>query len=204
MAGRVAAMVAIRAVSFALGGRSLIARLLPAWGFLWLALPLPLGLDLRLIAKLQSLTSHGSSACLDELGVLHLLEGNVLVLPGRQLFVEEACSGVYSLIAVLACTLYLTLWYQRTPIRAAILILTAMGWVVLGNVARVTAVALLLTSWGIDASQGWRHDGLGMIVFAGILAPLPAPIAPAHWFPRSTAVLASGVPPGRDGEINVG
>ena len=44
---------------------------------------------------------------------------------------------------------------QRGTIAAAV-------WDFAGNVARVLAVVVLFTTWGIDASLGWAHEALGL------------------------------------------
>src|SRR5436853_413288 len=84
--------------------------LAPAWFFLWLLIPPPLNLDQRLVTRLQTFTARQSSRLLDQLGVLHVMQGNVVVIPHKHLLVEEACSGINSLFSMLACTLFFVLW----------------------------------------------------------------------------------------------
>ena len=67
---------------------------LPAWLLLLLVVPPPLKIDYRLITWLQSFTSDSSSLVLEALGVNHMMQGNLLELPGRLLMVEQACSGI--------------------------------------------------------------------------------------------------------------
>src|SRR5205823_3954299 len=111
------------------GGRALVLALLPVWLFLWLAVPLPLGLDQNLITSLQPLTARGSSVLLDQLGVFHVRAGNVIEVPGKRLMVEDACSGIHSLFAVLACTSFFALWSGRPGPWALVLIGLSLGWV---------------------------------------------------------------------------
>lgn len=60
-----AALASLFAFGHSMGGRSLMRRLWPAWGFLWLAVPLPLGLDVRLIQSLQRLATVWASGVID-------------------------------------------------------------------------------------------------------------------------------------------
>ena len=138
--GTVAAMVAALAVAYSIGGGRMLRRLLPAWGLLWLAIPPPTGLDYELVTLLQTAATRWSSRVLDVLGVFHLREGHVIRLPDRRLLIEEACSGIHSLFAVLAAALFLAIWGRRSPLRGLALVAIAIAWVFLGNVLRIVVV----------------------------------------------------------------
>jgi exosortase len=163
--GAVAGLMALAALTYAVGGATLCRRLAPAWLLLWLAVPPPLELDRDLILWLQSETTRWSSAVLDLLGVFHLTAGHVVEIDGRRLLVDQACSGVNSLFSVLACTLFLIFLARRPPLRAALLLAAAVGWVLLVNVARVAGVGVILARWNVDLSTGWRHDAFGLLLF---------------------------------------
>jgi exosortase len=166
MLAGVAALLLLGAVIVAIGGAALFRTLLPAWAYLWIIVPLPIGLDRRLVVALQSWTSQWSSNVLDTLGVMHLLDGNVVEISGRRLLVEEACSGISSLFSVLACTLFLILWLRRPWPRALLLITAAIGWVLAANVLRVVAIAYAYDRWAIDLAAGLKHEVLGFACFA--------------------------------------
>jgi exosortase len=163
--GTVAALLATLSVADSLGGDRLLRALLPAWGLLWLAVPPPLGLDNALVTLLQAAATRWSCRMLDLLGVFHLREGNVIRLADRRLLIEEACSGIHSLFAVLAATIFLALWTRRSLGRGLALVATAVTWVFLGNILRIVAVAYLAARWQVDVSSGWRHEMLGLAVF---------------------------------------
>jgi exosortase len=163
----VAALTAVAALGYALGGGALCRRLFPVWVLLWLAVPPPLELDRDLILWLQGVTTRWSSGMLDLLGVFHLTAGHVVEIDGRRLLVDQACSGVNSLFSVLACALFLIFTAGRPPLHAALLLGAALAGVLVANVARVAVVALVLARWDLDWSSGWRHDALGLLFFAG-------------------------------------
>lgn len=106
---------------------------------------------------------------LEVAGVLHAREGNVLDLGDRLVLVEEACSGVRSFFAVLACTLFWSAWTRRPAGHALLLLPAAAAWVLAGNVARIVAVATLEGVGGVTLSSGWGHQALGFCVFAAVL-----------------------------------
>ncbi len=155
-------------------GRAAIARYGPVALLLACAIPLPMSQDQRLIDDLQRVTSRVSSALLDLAGVPHLMAGNVLEFPGKRLLVEEACSGVQSLFALVAAVAVYLVWRRRPWSIAAVLLPAAVGAAVLMNVARVTAIALADHRFGLDLSKGWPHEVLGTVSFALALVLLAA------------------------------
>ena len=163
--GAVAALAALAAALYAVGGARLFRALLPAWLLLCCAVPPPFELDRQLVLWLQSLTARWASAVLDFLGLYHVMAGNVVEVGGRRLFVEEACSGVNSLFSALACVLFFALLMRRRPLRIALLLTATVGWVLAANVARVAGIAYLLGRFGVDLTNGWRHEALGAGLF---------------------------------------
>jgi exosortase len=164
--GMVATLIGLAAVIIGAGGRALFRQLLPAWALLWLAVPLPFEYDRTVVLFLQTLTTWCSSDLLDLFGVFHAVSGHVIEVSGRRLLVEQACGGVNSLLSVLACTLFFVFLVRRPPLRAALLVLSALAWVLAANVARVVLVVLLYARRGIDLTAGWRHDALGLFLFS--------------------------------------
>ena len=164
--GYIAAVLAVAAGLAHFAGRKFWTDMFPAWLLLWLLVPPPFGLDAKLIEWLQGLTSRAAGLALEFCGVLHLLAGNVIELPGHRLFVEEACSGIQSVIALGSCVAVFCVWTRKRLFVSLVLIASAVFWAGLLNLVRVAFVALALAWWGIDLSSGWRHELLGFILFA--------------------------------------
>ena len=136
------------------------------WSALLLVIPLPFDLTDRLSRKLQAFSSRASSDWLDLFRVDHLLMGNTIRLTGRELFVDEACSGVVSLMSVVACAAMFCIWKRRTLIHAILLILSGVLWTLSMNVVRIFVIAAALKWWDWDLSSGTPHAILGAVVFA--------------------------------------
>ncbi len=167
--GASAAMTTVLTVAYGLGGFRLVRAVLPAWVFASLALLPPTRGDLWLVERLQWLVTRWSSSVLDVLGILHVTEGNVIKIAGHRLLVEQACSGIRSLMVVLGSALLFVLWTRRGVIRSTVLIAAAALWVLLGNVIRVVSVAWAQARWGIDLSHGVRHEVLGFAILLAVL-----------------------------------
>lgn len=168
--GTLAAMLTLLTLSYGVGGARLALAVAPAWAFACLAVLPPTLADQWLINRLQSVVTRWGSPVLDALRVYHVTEGNVIKIGGQRLLVEEACSGIHSLFAVLGGSLFFVLWTRRAWPRALLLIAAAFLWVLLGNVARVVIVTIAQYRWGIDISHGWSHDALGIVILVGVLA----------------------------------
>lgn len=132
------------------------------WG---LTIPLPLGIDARLIRWMRLLSSKLSSALLDSLGILHLTEGNIVQLPERQLFVDDACSGIVSALSILAVALIYCVWMGRSLLHLCALLVAAIFWAILLNTIRITLIAYALQSWALDLTSGTSHEMLSLVIF---------------------------------------
>jgi exosortase len=133
---------------------------------LWITLPLPAGYDNKLIQYLQSQSSFAASSVLDSMGILHLREGNILQLASKRLFVDEACSGVDSLYALMAISLTIVLWLRQPVVVAACALLMVPVWASCSNIARLITIVLSFEWLGVDLASGTPHTILGLVVFA--------------------------------------
>lgn len=93
----------------------------------------------KLTLSLQLLASSLGANCLDALGYSVLREGNILEMVGIKLSVEEACSGIRSLLAILfMCVLYNYFFVRGRSMRTWILLM-AVPIAILGNAGRIVA-----------------------------------------------------------------
>jgi exosortase/archaeosortase family protein len=91
--------------------------------------------------------------------------GTTFEVSGHQFFVQDACSGIHSLLALLCVS---ALWsvYEQRSLPAALCSLACAAWAAVWlNVLRVFGVILVYTHWGVDLSTGWRHELWGLVLF---------------------------------------
>jgi exosortase len=177
-----------------------VSGLTAVWLLLWLLVPPPFNYDQKLIAYLQRLSSRASSFVLDFLGVSHLMEGNLLTLPEKQFFVDEACSGIISVMSIIACAAIYGVWRRSSAAHVVVLIAAGVAWATVMNTFRITSIAYLYAQWGVDWSEGMPHEILSLCVFLltfmalissdvllrGLLAPIGSAWEehhdqPLHW-----------------------
>ncbi len=129
---------------------------------LLLSSPLPPGSYERLTLGLQEMITGGVLEALRLIGVPALRAGNVIQLGSTSVGVEEACSGVRSLVSCVLAGLVLSALMLRSPRRRVCLVLVAAPLALASNFARSLALTLLAHS-GVEIAGAW-HDGLGFAV----------------------------------------
>ena len=168
-AGMVAAMIGLLGVTWWVGGWPLLRVMLPAWFMLLTVLPPPLNLDVKFTLKLRSLATQWSGSVLDALSVTHSVSGNVIEIPNQRLMVEEACSGINSILSTTAVCLFYCLWRRRSVLHVVVMLVMTIGFVLMGNVSRIVSGAWFRFSWDINVMTGWKHETIGLVLFAGYL-----------------------------------
>ncbi|XZE20415.1 exosortase U [Pirellulaceae bacterium SH449] len=145
-------------------GRSNIALIVPLV-LLWQPPYTPnLTGDVVLTGYLQRICTSIVSYTLDALSVMHLNTGTIISIPGRQLGVAEACSGVQSMFLYLAFTGLLSVYQRRNVLHAGILIGSTIAWTLLTNSLRILAIVLAAYYFNFDLTTGILHDSLGYLL----------------------------------------
>lgn len=161
---------------------------------IWCTVPLPGTLDGTVVNTLQRLSSQSASHLLDLCGVLHLRQGNLIEIRNHKLFVDEACSGIDSLYALLAVAIFVALWRQLPLVVGALSLVCVPIFAWFGNVVRLFAITWLLDAYNFDLSHGTAHTILGVVTFGLSAASLfVTSLAFSHLFRRlpSAAVARS-------------
>ncbi len=133
-------------------------------------IPLPAVVLNSLTLPLQLLASQVAVELLQFRHVPATVAGNIIQLPGHELFVAEACSGLRSLSALFGMTLLiggtgLTRAWSRVT-----LLLLAIPCALLANALRVFATGYLVYYLGPEGAEGAIHESAGIIVFLVSLA----------------------------------
>lgn len=116
--------------------------------------------------RLQTITTNLSSIMLDVLGIIHFKKGHTIELISKDLFVAEACSGVQSLFTICFLSLLLLVYRRRTLLLVPVYLLLAFFFAIVGNVIRVTTIALAEQWFGVDLSIGLPHELVGYTALA--------------------------------------
>ena len=142
--------------------------------FLIFMIPIPSILMLKIILPMQLFASKVATAFLQQLGISVLREGNIIHLADTTLEVAEACSGIRSLISLLALGTIFSYFSTKILWQRIILVLSCFVIAIFVNALRVSATAVLANTYGISVAEGFFHDFSGYMLFLVTLALLVA------------------------------
>lgn len=153
---------------WALAGGLVLRKLWFPIAYLALMVPLP-GWD-RITLPLALFTGVCSGTLVRYLGLDVLINGNAVVLPNANLEIGAQCSGVNSLITLVALML-LVAYLLDGPLWSRIaLVVLAVPLAILGNILRVATLLFVARAWGAQAAFNYYHDYSGIFFFIGVLA----------------------------------
>ena len=130
-----------------------------------LSLPLPEIVLGTLALPLQFKASQLGAALLSTRGIPVNLDGNVIRLPGHDLFVTEACSGLRSLTALLSLGVLLGGLLLKTPAARLAIVLLSIPVAVLVNGVRVFVTGFLVAFVDPSLADGFSHMTEGWLLF---------------------------------------
>lgn len=160
--GRMAFLVSLVGCIVAVFGWRMVRELIYPLCTLVLMVAPPTFLFSRLTLSLQLLASRLGERCLEALGYSVLREGNILELVGIKLSVEEACSGIRSLMAIIfMCVLYNYFFVKGWSMKALILVM-AIPIAILGNAVRIVATGVA-SQYNPALVQGAAHEAFGYV-----------------------------------------
>jgi exosortase len=140
--------------------------------YLVLMIPLPYVVYDSVAFPLRLLAASFAGWVLRLTGLPVLVEGNVIHLPNAVLDVVDACSGIRSLVSLLAVGLLLAYFLPPRRWQKVLLVLLAPPVAVFMNALRVVSAGLLAEKYGPGVLEGVMHDFTGWLVFMAAFASL--------------------------------
>jgi exosortase len=145
--------------------------------YLFFMVPLPYIVYDLIAFPLKLFVSKSSVWFLKMIGIAVAREGNIIMFPTTTLEVADACSGIRSLVSLLALAVAYAFFINISPLKRWIIILSAIPIAILTNAMRVIGTGILAQYWGARAAEGFFHEFAGLAVFAlamGMLVGLGA------------------------------
>jgi len=144
------------------------------FSLLVLSVPLPAVILSTLALPLQLKASAIGATLLRWRDVPVQLAGNIIHLPGRSLFVTEACSGLRSLTALTSLGLLMgAIWLHR-PTQRVLLLAVTIPVAILVNGLRVFLTGFLVFFVNPALGEGFLHATEGWAMFVAAFAVLGA------------------------------
>ena len=149
-----------------------------------LSVPLPELVTQALALPLQFKASQMGAAMLQMRDVPVRLTGNVIRIPGQELFVTEACSGLRSLTALISLAVLLGALMLRSAVLRVILLLVAIPIAVVINGVRVFFTGFLVYFVDPKLGKGFMHITEGWLLFIVSLTTLTLLVQGAAFLER--------------------
>lgn len=158
-------------LTLSLWGREVFKVLFFPITFLLLMIPLNF-LDEAVGFPLRMAVAQASTALLNWFGIETVRRGTAIYSAVFHFDVADPCSGIRSLMALTTVTAAYAYVTQHAQWKRWVLFLSAMPLAVLGNMARVTSIALVAQVYGQELASKTYHEYSGYIVFGVALSAM--------------------------------
>lgn len=164
-------------------GRPAFRAALPLLGLLLLAVPLPVFVTGELAFWLKDLAARAATGLARLTGLAVEQSGARLFVPGcdAPMVVGDPCSGLRSLVALLATGTLFAYFQKGGWWRRAVVMLAAIPIALAGNIARLLLLLVAADRRGVEWATGRFHDVTGYVLYAvalGLLLALRAILTP--------------------------
>ena len=134
--------------------------------FLLFAIPMPVVIYNEIVFPLQFIASKFATRTLEMLNLFPIMrEGNVLILPGMRLEVVEACSGIRSLMSLLALAAGYGYVVERSVAVRWFMVIAMVPLAIVSNGLRIMITAIMAHYIGPKAAEGFMHEFSGWVIF---------------------------------------
>ncbi len=158
-------LLVLLGVVFYLFGTEIGKKLLFPILFLIHMIPLPLSAIADLSLKLKLFAAKCAMSIVYGIGIPAVQDGSSMVFSNCSLMVGDVCSGLKSLIALIAFgTLYAHI-SDVSHYAKPFLFLASAPAAVIANIIRIFILCVIANSWGSDVATGWVHDITGYLIF---------------------------------------
>lgn len=163
---RISILVTICGLIVYFCGLPLLRALAFPLAFLLFAIPIPVLIYNEIVFPLQFLASRLATSTLETLNIFPIMrEGNVIILPNMKLEVVEACSGIRSLMSLLALAAGYGYLAERSTWVRWFMFFAMVPLAIVSNATRVMITALMAYYIGPGAAEGFMHEFSGWVIF---------------------------------------
>lgn len=158
-------------VYFLLGSRIFKILLFPL-GYLIFMIPPPYVLFKSIAVNLRFFSAKVTYLIINSLGIPMIQQGANLDLPNISLLVADFCTGILSLISILAIAVFYAYLTQRKLLNRIILVFLSIPIAISGNIFRLVITVCLAYFYGESALSSVIHQFHGTVNFIVTLALL--------------------------------
>jgi exosortase len=162
--------------------------------FMLCAVPWPQRIEFPMVQGLMRFVSGAASEMLNWAGIPAVATGSLIRLPSGSVAIDDACSGIRSLQAMVMIALFLGEFRNLSVVRRTMLVAFAIAGALILNLARTTALVLAVSRWGVTMFDAWHIPTGHALQIAGLvlLSGLAFLLAPSPKQPILTESITSG------------
>jgi exosortase A len=138
--------------------------------FLIFMIPLPI-IDIA-APPAQTIAATGSFDIAKLIGLPIQRDGNQLILPSGTFEVAVECSGLNSLISLLALSTIYAFILEGGLLRKLTIFFSSIPLAMAGNILRITSVLIIGYKYGSDVAEGYFHQFSSLVLFSVALMGL--------------------------------
>ncbi len=146
-------------------GRQFVRTIWFAFFFLLFMIPIPYVIYYAIAFPMQTLATKITVWGLNVIGMAAVRQGNIIHITGHSLEVAEACSGIRSLVSLVALGALYAYVTQKRFIGQVIVFVSTVPVAIVGNVVRVFVTSVLVATGTEAVTQEPLHSIMGLLVF---------------------------------------
>jgi exosortase len=162
--GGLSLLVVITGLVFMVCGVGTAKKLLFPLVFLLFMIPAPFVQDIAY--RLQEISVISSSWLLHVLGLPITSTGPEILLKGTTFTIGLPCSGINTLVALLALSAVYAYILTGSTIKRASIFILSFPIAILANILRITTIIIMAYFTNVETAVGWYHDISSPLFFA--------------------------------------
>ncbi len=146
-------------------GKDILKLLWFPIAFIAFMIPLPMVTTANMSFRLKLFAAQIATFIVNHMGIRAVRDGSIIRTEHAMLTVEDPCSGIRSLIALIALGALMAYFSNISRPRKVILFASSVPIAVSTNIVRIVALTLASEIYGSTFAMGWFHDTMGILVF---------------------------------------
>jgi exosortase len=166
---RTSLVIILTGISLSYLGRENFRKVWFPFFFLLFMIPIPATIYYSLTLPLQLFASKVTVAALHVISIPSLQRGNIIQLPNYRLEVLEACSGLRSLVTLMALGALYGNLSMPGKVRPIVLFIATIPIAIATNIFRIFITAVAAYAISTEIAEGFLHELSGFLVFGSAL-----------------------------------
>ena len=146
-------------------GKDYLKQLLFPLLFLLFMVPMPEAVIASSSFRLKLFAAQVSTFVMNSLGISAVRDGSMIRTQHASMMVEDPCSGIRSLVALVALGALMAYYSNLSKTKKVILFAAAIPIAISTNIIRITALGMVSEIYGEKYAMGFFHDAMGVLVF---------------------------------------